>query len=491
MGNVSELTAGRTQYDFAIPELNMGSPNKEYQSNGGYSTSYAQEGVVARVNYNYNERYLLEIAGRYDASYRYAPGRRTALFPSASIGWRISEEDFIKGRFSFLDNLKLRASYGKSGNPVGQEFAYLSKYLVSNSYVFGNGSATPTQYQGVYEGQEPNTFLTWETVLKANVGLDVNLWKELLGLSFDIYKDKRNDKILGPDAIVPTEYGIGLSDENAGKESRWGYEFTLSNHTKITTDFNMSHQFVFGFTRNKQIEIREAAGTKNVPRKRRTGLPSNLTWGYKTAGLFKDEEDIANWAYQNSSVLPGDIKYVDINGDGKIDANDQVVIGRNATPEIMWGYTLSLRYKGFDLNTFIQGTANSDYYLGSADRGVRYPFENGKPLQSQADSWTTENPNPNARFPRLSATKRTHNYETSDFWMVNSSYIKLKSVELGYNFNSALTRKVFIDRARLYLNLYNVWNIFSKMPKDFDSENLTYTAYPQQFISTLGVNVTF
>lgn len=490
-GDKSELSAGRTQYDFDIPELNMGSSNKEYQSNGGYSSEYAQQGVVARINYNYNQKYLLEVAGRYDASYRYAPGRRTALFPSASVGWRVSEEGFLKGRFKFLDDLKLRASYGKSGNPVGQEFAYLSKYLVTNSYVFGNGTATPVQYQGVYEGQEPNTALTWETVWKANLGLDLNMWKGLLGLEFDIYRDKRNDKILAPNAVVPAEYGIGLSDENAGKESRWGIDLTLTNRTKITGNLSMRNNLVFGFTRNKQIEIREAAGTKNIPRKRRTGRPGNLTWGYKTAGLFKDEEDIADWAYQNSSVLPGDIKYVDINGDGKIDAEDQVVIGRNATPEIMWGYNLSLNYKGFDLGAMIQGTGNSDYYLGSADRGVRYPFENGKPLVSQAGSWTVDNPDPNARFPRLSATKRTPNYEVSDYWMVNSSYIKLKSIELGYRIKPGLTKKLFINDARVYLNFYNVWNIFSKMPDDFDSENLTYNSYPQQFISTLGVNITF
>ena len=494
-GGQKQFSAARNQYDVRIPELNMGSSDKANQSNGGSSSESGQDGVILRGSYNYNQKYLFEVAGRYDRSSRYAPDKRSAFFPSVSVGWRVSEENFIKNNIPAINNLKIRASYGKTGNPVGAEFAYLSKYLVNNAYVWGIDGI---QEQGVYEGSEPNIALTWETVLKANLGFDLTMWNGLFGMEFDVYRDYRSDRILAPDAIVPIEYGIGLSDENAGKEERYGLDLTLRNYTKISPVFSIQNNFVFGFTRNKQIEIREAPGTYNIPQFRQTGNPSNQIKGYRSAGLFADQADIDNWAYQGSSVLPGDVKYVDVNGDGKINSEDVVVIGRGRIPEIMYGYILTLKYKRLDVNMLMQGTGNSDYYMGwgsenanQAERGVRFPFENDKPLQTHSKSWTTDNPDPNAPYPRLSTSNRTQNYVISDYWVRNSSYARLKSVEIGYNFDPLLTRKFFMQNVRAYLNFYNVWTIYSNMPKDFDPENQTYNTYPQQFITSVGLNITF
>lgn len=488
-GGDFETKAGRKNYDFMIPELNMGSPIAEYISNSGTSNRFANQGYVLRLNYNYAQKYMLELAGRYDQTYQYAPDRRSAFFPSASIGWRLSEEAFIKDNAPFISNLKLRASYGKSGNPVGSAFAYLSQYTIGNGAVFGRN---PIQLQSLTEGSEPNRFLTWESVWKANIGLDINLWNDLLYASFDIYKDKRSDKILSPNAVVSAEYGVGLAQENAGKDERYGFDASLGSYYQFACGLKMRNSFSFGFTRDKQIEIRESAGTKNNPRKRQTGQPSGRTWGYKAAGLFKDQADIDNWAYQ-PNVLPGDIKYEDINGDGKIDSEDQVIIGFNQTPEVMWGYNLQLEYKGFDFSMFLQGTGGSDYYLGSnGDRNVRYPFKDSvHPRRDHLDSWTESNPNPNAKYPRLSASIRNQNYETSSFWMVNTAYIKLKSLQIGYTFKPQMIKKLRMQSLRLYADFYNVWTIFSHMPKDFDAENQAFNSYPQQLVSTFGVNVTF
>ena len=494
-GGQRQLNAGRTQYDIAIPELNMGSPDKNNQSNSGTSSETGQDGLIFRASYNYRQKYLVEVAGRYDRSSKYAPDKRTAFFPSASIGWRISEENFIRDNVSAINNLKLRASYGKSGRPVGGAFAYLSKYYVHNAYVWGT---VPVQEQGVYEGNEPNTALTWETVLKANLGFDLNMWNGLFGMEFDVYRDFRKDKILAPNAVVPIEYGVGLSDENAGKEERYGLDLTLSNFTRISSGFSIRNHFVFGFTRNRLIEIREAPGTYNIPQFRLTGNPSDQIRGYRSAGLFVDQEEIENWAYQGSSVLPGDVKYVVINGDGKINSEDEVHIGFPRIPEIMYGYNLTLTYKRLDVNMFIHGTGNSDFYMGwgsegagQAERGVRFPFENDKPLADHINSWTTDNPDLNAPYPRLSTSKRTQNYVKSDYWVRSSAYVRLKSIDIGYTLNPTLTRKVFMQNVRIYLNLYNIWTIYSQMPKDFDCENQTYNTYPQQFIISLGLNISF
>lgn len=488
-GNIFETKAGRKNYDFWIPELNMGSPIAEFISNSGTTSRFGQQGYVMRLNYNYAQKYMLELAGRYDQTYQYAPDRRSAFFPSASVGWRLSEEPFIKDNFSFINNLKLRASYGKSGNPVGDAFAYLAQYKIEGGAVFGKD---PVQLQALSEGAEPNLFLTWESVWKANIGLDINLWNDLLFAEFDVYRDKRSDKILSPNAIVSTEYGVGLAKENAGKDERYGFDASLGSHYTFNCGLKMTNTFSFGFTRDKQIEIREAAGTKNNPRKRKTGQPSGRTWGYKAAGLFKDQEDIDNWAYQKG-VLPGDIKYVDINGDGKIDSEDQVIIGFNETPEVMWGYNLRLEYKNFDLSMFVQGAGGSDYYLGSnGDRNVRYPFRDAiHPRREHLDSWTESNPNPNAKYPRLSASMRNQNYETSSYWMVNTTYVKLKSLQIGYTFKPELLKKAKMQSLRLYADFYNLWTIYSKMPDDFDVENQAFNSYPQQFVSSFGVNVTF
>ncbi|WP_169719441.1 TonB-dependent receptor [Olivibacter sitiensis] len=486
----NEYTASRREYDFTIPELDMGSPNKEFQANSGTSYSTAQDGFIFRANYDFDQKYLFEFASRYDRSYKYAPDRRSALFPSASIGWRPSAESFFQ--VPSIDDLKIRASYGKSGNPVGGDFAFIQQYLIRNSAIWGTN---PIQEQGVYEGVEPNTRLTWETVWKANVALNLTMWKGWLDVELDAYRDLRGDMILAPDAVVPEEYGIGLADENAGKNERYGFETTLSSQGAIG-NLQMRHTAIFSFTRDKRLEIREAAGTYNIPRFRQTGLPTGQLRGYKSAGLFQDQDDIDNWAFQNASTLPGDIKYVDINGDGKINSEDQVVIGKTRVPEIMWGYTLGLDYKRFDLNVFIQGTGNSSYYLGqdnqgSADRGVRFPFDNDKPRADHINSWTLDNPDPNAQYPRLSYTKRTHNYELSDFWVVNSSFVRLKSVQLGYTFDPELSQKAFIKNLRLYVNLYNPLIIYSKLPRDFDVETQGYNSYPQQFITSFGLNATF
>ena len=492
-GQTRDMSAERDHFDIEIPEFDMGSLDRNNYNNGGSSYKTASDGNVFRVNYSYDNKYLVELAGRYDRHWKYAPGHRSAFFPSASIGWRISEEPFLK-EVKAIDQLKLRASYGRSGNPVGNDFEFLAQYYMGGGYIWGGGGQIPTQYPGLYTEIEPNINLTWETVWKTNIGVDLSMWNGLLGLEADWYLDKRSDKIIKQTQTVPAEYGIGLAQANAGREDRWGIDLTLRNRTPIRKDFVLNNTFVFGFTRNKQLEIGEAEGTLLNPRRRQTGLPSGQIWGYKSAGLFRDQADIDAWADQTplgSLSKPGDIKYVDINGDGKVDEEDQVRIGRSTVPEIMWGYNLNVEFKRFDLSLLIQGTGFSDFYTGSADRGVRYPFTNNKPRADHIYSWTEDNPDPHAKYPRLSSSRRDQNYVCSDFWVINSSYVKLKSLELGYNFSPRITRKLCMENLRIYLNFYNLWTIFSNMDDDFDVENLTYSAYPQQFITSVGINITF
>lgn len=481
-------TTSKSEFDFLIPELDYGTSDKTKWGMGGSSSSTAQYGVVTRLSYNYDQKYMMELAGRYDAIYKYAPGRRGDFFPSVSLGWRISEESFMAPLQDNLDNLKLRVSYGKSGNPVGNAYAYMSSYSIGNSYLWGKNGV---REQGIYSTVEANPNLTWETVWKTDLGFDLNMWKGLLGFEFDWYHEKRNDKILAPNAEVPVEYGISLADENAGIDARWGTDITVTNNTKITKDLSIHNSVVFSFTNHELIENHENQGTLYNPRRRQTGLASDQIWGYKSSGLFTDDEDIRNWAFQDAGTKPGDIRYVDINGDGKIDSEDIVRIGHSKIPQIMWGYNLRATWKGFDLGLFFQGTGRSNYYLGSSDRGVRRPFADGKARIEHYESWTTDNPDPNAEFPRLRSSNFAMNYVASDFWVINSSYIKLKSIDIGYSFKHEWIKKAGMSDFRINANFYNVWTIFSKASKDFDPEAQDYSAYPQQFISTIGLTATF
>lgn len=491
-GTKIDYSARRTDFDIKIPELMHGDLNYQYAN--GNSSKLADDGLVMRVNYDYEQKYLIEAAGRYDRTYHYAPDNRAAFFPSISLGWRVSEEPFFKPLVGTIDNLKLRASYGRSGTPIGDQYAWYTKYTtVASSYIWGVDKTS----KGLAESVEPNPYLTWETVWKSNLGIDLNMWNGLLGLEFDIYRDVRTDKLGTPSGELPEEYGVAPAKKNGNKDERYGVDVSLTNRIILWENLVMNNGFVFGFSRDKQIYLmEESPGTLNSPQFRRTGYSASQLRGYIADGLFKDEEEIANSAVIGSSTKPGDIKYRDLNGDGKIDGQDQTIIGRTRVPEIMYGYTLGLEYKGFDLNLFFQGTGNSTFYLGqdasgNSDRGVRYPFENGKPRIDHNESWSINNQNPNAKYPRLSTDKRTDNYVASTFWIVNSSYLKLKSLELGYNLPTKVLEKSKIQRARVYLNFYNLWTVFSDMPKDFDVENQNYNAYPQQFISSLGVSLTF
>ncbi|KAA6348377.1 TonB-dependent receptor SusC [termite gut metagenome] len=481
-------TTSKSEFDFLIPELSYGTSDKTKWGVGGNSAKTAQYGLVGRVSYNFDQKYMVELAGRNDAIYKYAPGRRGDFFPSVSVGWRISEEPFMIFFRDKVNNLKLRASYGKSGNPVGSEFAYMSSYSIGSSYLWGKNGV---REQGIYSSVESNPNLTWETVWKTDLGVDINLWNDLLGVEFDWYHEKRKDKILAPNAEVPVEYGITLADENAGIDQRWGIDLTLTNRTKITRDLILQNSFVFSYTRHQLIENHENQGTLYNPRKRTTGLDASQIWGYKSAGLFADEEEIKNWAFQDAGTKPGDIKYVDINGDGKIDSEDVVHIGLARIPQIMWGYNLRATWKGFDVGLFLQGTGRSNYYLGSSDRGVRRPFQEGKARVDHYNSWTTDNPNPNAQYPRLRFANFAMNYAASDFWVINSLYVKLKSIDVGYTFKPEWVRKAGMSSLRVNTNLYNVWTIFSNASKDFDPEAQDYSVYPQQFISTIGLTATF
>ncbi|GAA4438979.1 TonB-dependent receptor [Ravibacter arvi] len=487
--SVRNFGAVRRNYDLDIPELNMGSSSQADLSNSGSSSLGRQIGVVYRVSYDYADKYMVEASGRYDGSYYFPANQRYGFFPAFSAGWRISEENFLKNH-RVIDNLKLRASYGEVGALAGSDYQYLTLYGVSSpAYVMG-GSAV----QAITERAEPNRNITWERAKKTDVGVELSAWKGLLNLEIDYFFEKRSNMLTQPDVIVPDEYGIGLSQVNAGIMSNRGFEFAIASNYRISPDLQVSLGTNFTFAKNKLIQTFETPATFNNPNRRRTGRQLGTQFGLESLGFFKAEdfdeagnlkEGIAVQPW--GKVRPGDIRYADLNNDGKIDINDETVIGESPIPQIIYGISPSVKYKNFSVDLLFQGAGNRNFYL---EGDGAWLFFNGMgAFTENLDYWTPEHQN--ARNPRVTSAPTPNNTQRSSFWMENAAYLRLKNMLISYNLPANLVKQAGLQHVRLYVSGQNVVT-WSKI-KRFDPEvsNVQGRMYPQQRVTSLGLNITF
>ncbi|SHM62671.1 TonB-linked outer membrane protein, SusC/RagA family [Chitinophaga jiangningensis] len=496
------FSARRNNFAVNIDELGMGSSNKNDFDNNGSTVTGSQLGFVYRLGYIYDHKYLFEAAGRYDGHYYFAPGKRWGYFPAFSAGWIVSEEKFMAGRSSILNYLKLRGSWGKSGNLAGAAFQYLNGYnLYGNAYAFGNGNMV----QGSNITLEANANITWEISTKTDVGLDASFWQGLLTLELDYFRERRTGMLLPPAVTVPVEYGLNLSDENQGIMVNHGFEVVAGTNYRFSNGLQFNLSGNFSYAKNKMEQIFETAATRDNPNRSRTGRPFGTQFGYHAQGLFsqaddKNQDGIINGddgynVTQFGVLHPGDIRYADISGpdgkpDGKIDANDEVVIGNPVYPFITYGFTPSVSWKGFDLSLFFQGAALS----GLNFRGFQtVPFNNNNSNSSYEyfnNHWTPSTPD--AKYPRANQSPYANNTQNSDFWIMKTGYLRLKTAVLGYTLPARISKAMKMQRLRCYFSGQNLLT-FSKM-KFMDPE-VGYTdletAYPNQKVFVFGLNVTF
>jgi TonB-linked SusC/RagA family outer membrane protein len=499
--NYQTFTAGRIDYNLNIDELNYGGPLATDATNGGSSSGQKQIGYVYRLDYTYDKKYTFEGSGRYDGSYLFGPGHRFGFFPAFSASWRLSEEKFIKDNFTWIDNLKLRGSWGQSGAyPVSgnniQTYQYLSGYNVSsNSGVIG-GSAT----QGIYESLQGNPNITWEKSDKTDVGIEASLWKGVLGFEADYFLDKRSNMLIIPTGTLPGEYGVGLGPVNGGKMTNHGVDVTLTSFKKFSSDLRLDIKGTFTYARNKLLQVDESPGTYDNPLTRRTGRPNGTQFGLKAIGYFTAADfvdpNVANPVLKPGipvptygTVRPGDIQYADLNHDGKIDnSNDIEAIGHPSTPEIIYGLEPRLTYKNFDLDILFQGSGNSDLYINNY---FVWPFESSGSATELAytDHWTPTHTD--ALYPRLSSTPTTNNTQESSWWIRNTAYIRMKSFELGYSFPAKMLGKT-MHQLRVYVAGQNVftWTPSTKEVLD-PEEGGNNENYFQERVLSVGVNATF
>lgn len=473
--------------------------NKQFwPSNASYSIDNADvpigyRGVVGRVTYNYDLRYLLEASIGRNGSENFPEGKRYGTFPAISAGWIVTQEPFIKkmlGEKSVLSSLKFRASYGETGNDklisdlnVYRRFMYLpSVYTVENNRVqFGEEFK---QYQGVLEGQLGNPDITWEKAVKQNYAVEASFFTNQLNLKFDYFLDNRNNILYTKAAIA--HVAAALQDVyNIARIKNKGYELELGWNSKVG-NVNYFINGNYTFARNKVIEN----GTIESPGNQ-LGNSLNQTYGLISNGFFNTQAEADAWPVQFSSKsTPGDVRYMDSNGDGKVDQNDVVPIGSPTFPEINYGVNFGLSFKGLDFSVLFQGAENVSRVLTGYMQRPANQFGATLAVVMQ-ERWTPENAATAIR-PKLSATYgNSSNYTNSTLWMRDASYLRLKNVEIGYKFSNSLIKKAGVSSARIYVSGQNLltWDKLKLVDPEQQASN-SY-AYPQLQIFNVGLNVQF
>jgi len=493
------FSARRNNFAVDVDEIDMGSSVKTDYDNGGSSSVGTQIGYVYRVGYVYNNKYMAEASGRYDGHYYFAPGKKWGYFPAFSLGWRISEENFMKG-LDYINNLKIRGSWGKSGNLAGSAYQYLSGYtLAGNAYAFGSG----TMVQRAYSAQEANPNITWEVSEKTDIGFEANLWNSLLMAEFDYFFEKREGMLLSPAVTVPYEYGLSLAQQNAGEMNNRGFDLMLGSRFELGNGLTLSIDGNISYAKNEMVQVFETAATYDNLNRRRTGRSLNTLFGYKSLGLFTTADDKNGDGIINSSdgynviqfgeLAPGDIKYDDISGpegvpDGKIDSNDETVIGYPLYPRMTYGLNFMAGWKGFDLNMFFQG---SSMLSREIDNFYTIAFENNKSncdYEYYNNHWSLTSEN--ARYPRANTSPSANNTQTTDFWIVNTSHLRLKTASFGYTLPSGVTQFLKIKNIRVYClgqNLFTLSNLKFNDPENGNSD----VSYPVMKSYSFGATITF
>lgn len=479
-----DLTAYRQNfYSNDIHSIGQGA-NDATKSNGGGQTTWGLRSYFGRLNYNYQNKYFFEANSRYDGSSRFVDKNRYSFFPSFSAGWRISQEGFWNNLSDVVNEFKLRGSWGKTGNQAVGLYSYL-KSLNLVTYSFG-GVPAPGYLQTTLANED----ITWETTTQSDIGLDAEIFKGRIAFSADYYYKKTEGILLS--LPVPGTLGLLPSPQNAGRMDNKGWELVLSSRNQFgKVGFNSSINF--NINDNKIVDLAGTGPYISGGNETRTitavGLPINALWGYTTDGLFQTKEEIEKYPTMRSGIEPGDVKFVDLNNDGKITADDMTYLGRSF-PKYTFGADFNVTYAGFSLNVFFQGVSGVKARIGGAiiEMGIWGGFTSDNITNNY---WTPEHTD--ARFPRpLKFDLR--NIVMADRDLQNGAYLRLKNINLSYQIPAVLTRKIGLERLSLYVSTTNLLTIASLNEWHVDPETVVggrTQAYPQTSLTTFGLNIQF
>ena len=444
----------------------------------GTDLSYKNIAMGGRVTYSYDKRYIGEFSFGYNGTENFPKGHRFGFFPAGSLGWILSNEAFLKGN-PILNYLKLRASYGIVGNDnIGGIRYMFDQYYDGYGYHLGNSNNVQ---DGLVQGKLANPDVTWEKEKKFNVGFEATLVNKI-DVSFDYFIQKRSNILSQPYRTVPDYLGISRPDINIGKVGNKGLETSIRYNGIGKKDLTYFVETSLWYAKNKVVYNAEAIQENEYlyGTGRMVGQPFVL----EAIGFFKDEDDILKSPTQTfTDVRPGDIKYKDQNKDGKIDSNDYYPIGYTSMPQITLGLHGGITFKGFDLDVFFQGAANRTVYCGGK---YYHAFQNdGKVSSIAMGRWTPETAE-TATYPRLSSENNLNNYQASSFWQKNGNFLKLRSLEIGYTLPFQLSRKINLEKVRIFAN---GTNLFSLDHMDGFTDPETMSGYPALRTISFGLSI--
>ena len=467
----------------AIDQLFGGST--EGMSNNGSASEMGRVSVVGRINYSYRNKYLVETIIRADASAKFPKSSRWGYFPSVSLGWRISEENFM-GTFNSLDDLKIRASYGESGNDAIGNFQYLSGYQLSNlPYLFETGPQNGLASTGL-----PNPYLTWEQIKNYNAGFDFSFFNRKLYGETDVFYRERIGIMATRLITLPNTFGASLPPENLNSLNDRGFELKLGTAGQnANISWDISGNLSWSRAKWDYYEEPDYEDPDQLRMNKRSGQWTDRIFGYISDGVFTSQEEIDALTFDhdqqgNVSIRPGEVRYIDVNDDGVLDWKDQVEIGKGTTPHWMAGLNVNFKYKNFDVSGLFQGAFAYSHRL-------TYSFSARQlyPTFVYEERWTEENNRRDVLIPRLGSHIRD-----SDFNFHDAGYIRLKVFSFGYSIPQSWLQNANISQCRIYLSGTNLLT-FSKLskygldPEAPSSEGARY--YPQQRTLSLGASISF
>lgn len=473
--------------------------NQKHYDNGE-ALPYRTQGMAGRFSYAYDSRYIAEFNFGFNGSENFAPGKRFGFFPAFAFGWIVSEEKFMEPITDVVSNLKIRASWGQAGNSniQGRRFAYISTVVDTGSYTWGTDA---NNYRlGRSEGDIGVADLTWETVTKINLGMDLGLWNNSVNYTIDFFKENRKDIFMQRNN-VPASAGFNRAVwANFGKVENRGVDMSLNVNRQLNKDWLISVMANYTYARNKVTEIDEPASIIGTYRSQ-TGKPVGQLFGLVAEGLFTEEdfdengnlkEGIPHQRFsEESNLRPGDIKYKDMNGDGEITSVDATAIGGTTIPEIVYGFGATARWRNIDLGVFFQGVGRAYRLLGGETWLPGSSLGAGNIFTNIDDRWTTTNPSQDVFWPRMSDLTVSNNSQASTWWLRNMSFLRLKNVELGYTLPELWMNKIGVRNCRIFLRGTNLLT-FSKFKLwDPELETTDGLMYPQMKSVSVGLSINF
>lgn len=494
-----QFAAGRSGYEFSFFDILSQGPATNpsgvlTETISGTKDRFALRSAAARINYDFDNKYLFQASLRADESENFGPDYRRGYFPAFSVGWVISNETFMDGMRSTVDFLKIKGSWGQLGSDaIGERFLFLSRYsTVANNYAFG-GIILP--------GLNPitaNPIVTWETSNKTDIGIEGSIKQGLISFELSLYKELRKDILAFRTTQVAATFGATPPAENIGEVENKGIEITISHRKRLNKDITYTVSGNMTFAKNKIVNAPQPANAPSLFKV--VGRPIGSYYGYKAIGIIKDSATYKS--YGKVTTFPaglGDIMYEDVNGDNIINDADRQYLTTGAIPEIVFGISGGINYKGFELSVLFQGATNVNQQL-TQNAGFAF-FNGGRVTSEWLDRWTPDNPD--ASYPRLStnATASTNNYQIpggptygvggNSFWVKDASYLRLKNLEIAYTLKPSILSKIGASSLRIFATGQNLvtWSKLNNV--DPENTNASGWYYPAQAVYNFGFNIQF